>query len=319
MAADISGGSRVDREVGMTDTAEWRYVTDGGIETDLIFNHGVDLPGFAAYPLVWTEEGRTLLRDYYDGYAAVAAAAGAELLLETPTYRANPDWGDALGHDAARLADANRESVDFLQALAVEWGDRVRGIKVSGTVGQRGDGYAAASGIDPEEAAHYHAPQLRAFAEAGAAMACAYTLTDPGEAIGVVRAAGWVGLPVAISFTVETDGRLPDGTTLRAAIERVDDEVPPAYFQVNCAHPLHVLPAVREGGDWLDRIHALRCNASTASHAELDEAEELDAGDLDVFVPAHLALAGHLPSVRIVGGCCGTDDSHVAALWGVAG
>ena len=296
----------------------WRYVTDGGLETDLIFNHGVDLPEFAAYPLVWTDEGRELLRRYYSGYADIAAAAGAELLLETPTYRANPDWGAALGHDAAHLADANRKAVELLRGFAAEWRDRIPGIKVTGTVGQRGDGYAAAAGVDPDEAEHYHSLQVHALARAGAAMICAYTLTDPGEAIGIVRAAGYVGLPVAIGFTVETDGCLPDGTSLREAIERVDDEIPPTYYQVNCAHPLHVLPAVRDGGDWTTRIHGLRCNASTASHADLDAAEELDAGDLDVLVPAHLVLADHLPSVRVVGGCCGTDSSHVAALWGVA-
>ena len=158
---------------------------------------------------------------------------------------------------------------------------------------------------------------MRAFAEAGADQVCALTLTDPGEAIGVVRAADSLGLPVAIGLTVETDGRLPDGTSLRAALERVDAEAPPAYFLVNCAHPIHVLEALAEPGGWTDRIRGLRSNASTASHAELDEAEVLDEGDLGVFVPAHRALEERLSALEVVGGCCGTDARHVAALWGV--
>jgi S-methylmethionine-dependent homocysteine/selenocysteine methylase len=301
----------------MVSTEEWRYVTDGGLETDLIFHHGVDLPEFAAYPLVWTDEGRGLLRTYYDGYADIAAAVGAGLRLETPTWRANTDWGKALGHDPRTLARANREAVALLQGLAHEWRDRVPDIVVTGMVGPRGDGYAAGAAVDADEAADYHAPQVRAFAETGVDQVCALTLTGPAEAIGVVRAADSVGLPVAIGFTVETDGRLPDGTTLRAALERVDAEARPAYFLVNCAHPVHVLEALAEPGEWTGRIHGLRSNASIASHAELDEAEVLDEGDLDVLVPAHRVLEERLPALEIVGGCCGTDARHVAALWGV--
>jgi homocysteine S-methyltransferase len=188
---------------------------------------------------------------------------------------------------------------------------------VVGLIGQRGDGYAPGAGIDPDEAADDHAPQIRAFAEAGADLAGIYTLTDPGEAIGAVRAADSYGLPITVSFTVETDGRLPDGTTLREAMEQVEAAAPPAYFLVNCAHPQHLLPALEDDGAWRDRIRGLRSNASTASHAELDEAEELDGGDLAVLVPAHRAAEERLPSLEVVGGCCGTDASHVAAIWGV--
>jgi S-methylmethionine-dependent homocysteine/selenocysteine methylase len=298
-------------------TTSWRYVTDGGLETDLIFNHGMALPEFAAYPLVWSDDGRALLRSYYDGYADVAAAVGAGLRLETPTWRANTDWGAVLGHDVPTVSDANREAVALLQGYGHEWRDRVPDIVVIGVVGPRGDGYAPGAGVDPDEAADYVSPQVRAFAEAGAQAVCAYTLTDPGEAVGVVRASGSFGLPAGIGFTVETDGRLPDGTTLRSAVEQVDAVAPPAYFMVNCAHPQHVLPALDDDGPWVERIHGMRSNASTASHAELDEAEELDAGDLSVFVPSHRMLEDRLPALEIVGGCCGTDARHVAALWGV--
>jgi homocysteine S-methyltransferase len=295
----------------------WRWVTDGGIETDLIFNHGVDLPEFAAYPLVWSDDGRDLLRRYYAAYAGIAAAAGASLRLETPTWRANPDWGAQLGHDRTALSEANRESVTMLHGLAEEWRGQVPEIEVTGTVGPRGDGYAPGPVVDPDEAADYHQAQVRAFAEAGAAGVAALTLTDAGEAIGVVRAADSYSLPVAVSFTVETDGRLVDGTPLAEAIDRVEEAAPPAYFMVNCAHPTHLLPGLSGLGERAGRIHGLRSNASTQTHAELDEAEELDAGDLGLLVSTHRELEGLLPALEVVGGCCGTDARHVAVLWGV--
>lgn len=297
--------------------APWRYVTDGGLETDLIFHHGVDLPEFAAYPLVRSEEGRGLLRDYYDDYARIAERVGRGLRLETPTWRANPDWGARLGDDVAALTEVNRAAVELVQDVADQWADRVPQIVVSGTVGPRGDGYVAGDVPDPDEAAAYHEPQLTAFAAAGAHEAAVLTLTSPAEAIGVARAADAVGLPLLVAFTVETDGRLPDGTPLSEAVAEVDAAAPPVSYMVNCAHPAHMLPAFESDGEWARRIRGLRVNASRRTHAELDEAESLDAGDLGELVPAHRALEERLPSLEIVGGCCGTDARHVAALWNV--
>jgi S-methylmethionine-dependent homocysteine/selenocysteine methylase len=299
-------------------SAPWRYVTDGGLETDLIFHHGVDLPEFAAYPLVRTDDGRALLRSYYDGYAGVAERAGAGLRLESPTWRANPDWGVALGDDASALDAVNRAAIGLLRGLAEEWRDRVDGTAVVGMIGPRGDGYAAGSGSGVDEATEYHAAQVGSFAAAGADQVSALTMTDTREALGVARAAAAAGIPAVISFTVETDGRLPDGTPLGEAMMTVDADTAPAYFMVNCAHPQHVLPAFQTPRPWAERIHGIRCNASTQSHAELDEAESLDEGDLDVLVSSHRMLEQHLANLEIVGGCCGTDVRHVAALWDVA-
>ncbi len=293
-------------------------VTDGGLETDLIFHHGVDLPHFAAFPLVAQEAGRALLRTYYDGYADVARAAQAGLLLETPTWRANPDWGERLGYSAARLSEVNRRSIDFVATLRDEYRGGLDHVVISGTVGPRGDGYRPDAAVDADEAADYHSGQLRAFVEAGADLATAYTLTDVAEAIGIVRAARAAGVPVAISFTVETDGCLPDGRSLGTAIATVDSTAPPDYFLVNCAHPRHVAAALAEPGTWPTRIHGLRVNASLLSHAELDEATELDEGDLDLLKGTHDQLVAALPNVSIVGGCCGTDVRHVARLWSAA-
>ena len=291
------------------------YVSDGGLETDLIFNRGVDLPEFASFPLVEDDRGRGLLRDYYDGYAAVARRAGVGLTLESPTWRANPDWGARLGYDAAALARVNRAAVDFLHELRASYAD-LTDVRIIGAVGPRGDGYVAGERADPDEAARYHLGQVEAFAAAGVDVVAAYTITGPEEGIGITRAARQAGVPVLVGFTVETDGRLPDGTPLREAVSRVEAEEAPDGFVVNCAHPTHIAPAL-ETGEWLGRIVQVNPNASTQSHAELDAAEELDAGDLGLLTSSYDVLRGQLPALAVVGGCCGTDARHVAALWGV--
>lgn len=299
-----------------------QYVTDGGLETDLIFHHGQDLPVFAAFPLLESDDGRALVRAYYRAYVAIARAAGAGLLLETPTWRANPDWGSAIGYDAARLAGANRDAVRLLTGLRDGEAADLPDVLVTGMLGPRGDGYAPESLQSPEEAQRYHSAQIEAFAEAGADRVSALTMTHAGEAIGVVRAARDHGLPVTISFTVETDGRLPDGSTLAEAITAVDAAAAPDAYLVNCAHPEHVLAGLErpdaDTGGWRERVSGTRVNASVLSHAELDEATELDEGDLDRLVAGQQRLTEALGGLSILGGCCGTDARHVAALWGVA-
>ena len=236
----------------MSASTTWRlpetatgWVTDGGLETDLIFHHGLDLPDFAAFPLLEDATGRGVLSDYYRAYADVAARAGAGLLLETPTWRANPDWGARLGYDVEALRRVNREAVDLLRGLAGEVDVETL---VVGAIGPRGDGYRAGD-LDAERYADYHRPQVAAFAEAGADLATAYTLTTVAEAVGVVRAGQDVGLPVGISFTVETDGRLPDGTPLGDAVQALDRVTGSgaAHLLVNCAHPDHVAPGLEVG------------------------------------------------------------------------
>lgn len=296
-----------------------RYVTDGGLETDLIFHQGVDLPQFAAFPLVSTDDGRAMLTTYYDRYAAIAAAAGAGLLLEAPTWRANPDWAAKVGYSVDALERVNRAAIELLLLLRERYVRDlgVDDVLVGGMAGPRGDGYVAGEDAHPDEAADYHSPQTRAHAAAGADLITALTLTGPGEAIGFVRAGRAAGLPVGVGFTVETDGRLPDGTTLGEAITRVDAAAPPDHYVINCAHPDHIAAAIEPGAPWIGRIEGLRPNASRMSHAELDDADELDEGDPVDLAERTAALAIELPNVRILGGCCGTDHRHVAALWGV--
>lgn len=299
-----------------------RFVTDAGMETDLIFHHGVDLPEFAAFPLVSSDAGRALLRAYYEGFVRVARRVGVGVLLETPTWRASEDWGVRLGYDASEVAECNRRAVRFLQEYRDNACTDIPCALVSGMIGPRGDGYHA-NAMTVEDARDYHSPQVRSMAEVGVDLVSAYTLGTVAEAVGIVRAARAEQLPVAISFTVETDSMLPDGTSLTRAITEVDEQAPPDYFLVNCAHPTHILAALEardgplETTAWMDRIIGTRINASAASHTELDNATELDEGDPAQLATAQDALEAALDGLTVVGGCCGTDVRHVAAFWGV--
>jgi homocysteine S-methyltransferase len=294
-----------------------RFVTDGGIETDLIHHHGVELEHFAAFPLLQDAAGQALLEWYYRDYAAIARRADAGLLLEAPTWRANPDWGARVGYTGDALFRSNLAAVALLQRLREQHRDTVSHVLVGGVVGPRESGWRAGTGVDADEAADYHRPQVRAFAEAGADLVSAHTLSDVGEAVGIVRAAREAGLAVGIAFTVEVDGRMAGGGTLAEAVGLVDAVAPPDHFLVNCAHPHHITPALSSPGDWRGRIRGLLPNASSQSHAQLDEAAELDEGDPQLLAADYAGLEPLLPGLAVVGGCCGTDARHIAALWGV--
>jgi homocysteine S-methyltransferase len=286
-------------------------LTDGGIETVLLFHEGFDLPCFASFPLLADERGRAALRRYFEPFLDAARQRGVPFVLDTPTWRANPDWGAQLGYDAGALAAANRDAVEFARGLAEGRPD----VTINGVVGPRGDGYVVGDRMTGDQAAEYHAWQIGVLRAAGVQRITALTLSYPEEAIGIVRAAATVGVPVVPSFTVETDGLLPDGTSVAEAVERVDAATDSAaeFFMINCAHPTHIAAGL-DGAPALDRIGALRVNASALSHAELDEAEELDEGDPAALARDNAALHDRLPAVRLLGGCCGTDHRHVAKI-----
>jgi len=292
-------------------------LTDGGIETVLIFDEGIELPCFAAFDLLRTPEGTEALRAYFEPYLEIARDHQLPFVLCAPTWRGSSDWGAQLGYSAEELAAANRRAVELMHEIRA--GNRDLEITVDAVIGPRGDGYVAGAEMSPEQAEAYHAVQIGALT--GADTLTALTLTYAGEAIGIVRAARRLDLPVAISFTVETDGRLPSGQPLADAIGQVDAETggAPAYFMVNCAHPTHFADVLAAEAGPTERIRGLRPNASRMSHAELDEATELDSGDPADLGARSAALRATLPRLNVVGGCCGTDDRHVDAMaraWG---
>jgi S-methylmethionine-dependent homocysteine/selenocysteine methylase len=292
------------------------FLADAGLETVLSFQQGYTLPAFASFVLLQHERGRAALRRYFEDFARLARAHGTGLVLETPTWRANLDWGKALGYNALALAEANRAAVALLAQLRAEWDTPITPVVISGNLGPRGDGYRADKRMSVAAAHDYHLAQIATFAGTEADMVSAFTITYPDEAIGIVDAAAACDMPVVISFTLETDGRLPSGDALSEAIDRTDTETGSyaAYYMINCMHPTHAEPALVDPGPWRERVHGVRANASRRSHAELDESTELDDGDPEELGEEYLALHKLLPRMNVVGGCCGTDERHVDAI-----
>jgi S-methylmethionine-dependent homocysteine/selenocysteine methylase len=292
------------------------FLTDAGLETMLVFQQGFILPSFASFVLLRDARGREALNTWFEEFARLARAQGAGLVLETPTWRASADWGQALGYNALALADANRDAVALLAEVRAAWEQPATPIVISGNLGPRGDGYRADRRMSVAAAHDYHLAQIATFAGTVADMVAAFTLTYPDEAIGIVDAAAACEMPVAISFTLETDGRLPSGDALSEAILRTDAETGnyAAYYMINCVHPSHIEPALAVEGPWRERLHGLRANASRRSHAELDEATELDDGDPEALGEEVRMLHMLLPRMNVLGGCCGTDERHVEAI-----
>lgn len=293
-----------------------KFLTDSGLETDLIFSKGFELPEFAAFPLLDNSEGERALRDYYRTHAALARDCGMGFILESPTWRANPEYGPKLGYDGEKLAAINRTAIRLMAEIRDEFETPGTPMVISGQIGPRGDGYQPGALMTAEQAQDYHAVQIGDFGDTEADMVTALTLNYVNEAIGLVRAAKAVGIPAAVAFTVETDGRLPTGQSLGEAICEVDEATDsgPAYYMVNCAHPTHFADALDGNAPWASRIGGLRPNASKMSHEELDNAEELDAGDPDELATEVLEIVRRLGSINVIGGCCGTDHRHIAAM-----
>ena len=291
------------------------FLTDGGIETTLIFLEGLELPHFAAFDLLRDRAGWNALRKYYERYLAIAVENRVGFVLESATWRASADWGNKLGYSKEALAEANRDSIKLLVELRKQYDSATTPTVISGCLGPRGDGYDPGALMSVKEAQDYHAEQVAVFADTEADMVSAITMTNVNEAIGMTRAAMAANMPVAISFTVETDGRLPTGQSLQEAIEAVDAATSraPAYYMINCAHPSH-FDSVLTKGAWRERIGGVRANASVKSHAELNDSTELDAGNPTELGAQYRDLRKLLPKLTVLGGCCGTDHRHVEAI-----
>ena len=292
------------------------FLTDGGIETTLVFLEGLELPEFAAFHLLKSKDGEAALRKYFHTYGALARRFGTGLVLESATWRASADWGAKLGYSAKEIADANRRAINLLEDTRNDFKGNAREVVISGCLGPRGDGYVPGKTMTQKEALGYHDKQVRVFEDSAADMVTAITMNYAEEAIGIAKAAERAALPVAISFTVETDGRLPTGQSLRAALEQVDAATSsyPSYYMVNCAHPTHFEHVLDPAEPWTRRLRGLRANASRKSHAELNESSELDIGDPAELGAQHAQLKKRLGQLNVMGGCCGTDHRHIEEI-----
>lgn len=292
------------------------FLTDGGLETTLIFHQGLELPEFAAFDLLKYDTGLQSLQQYFRTYATMAKNYQVGLILESATWRANPDWGTKLGYSSVALAELNHKAIAMLHDIRQEYETEHSQMVISGCVGPRGDGYIPSDAMTVDEAQQYHQTQIEAFRDAEADLVTAITMNYVEEAIGITRAAESVGIPVVISFTVETDGKLPTGQTLKDAIAQVEQDTnqAPAYYMINCAHPTHFAEALISEETWLERIRGIRANASTKSHAELNESETLDDGNPEELGSQYRELKNKLKNLNVLGGCCGTDHRHVEAI-----
>ncbi len=292
------------------------FMTDGGLETDLIFNKGIDLPEFAAFDLLKNEEGKDVLNKYYRDYLNVAKEKCSGFILEAPTYRANPDWALKIGYSLASLKDINETAVRELEKLRNDYENDDFKIAISVCIGPRGDGYAPNNLMSIEKAEAYHSYQIKLVADTNADLVSALTMNYNEEAIGIVNAAKNNNIPVVISYTVETDGKLPSGQSLKEAITSLDKMTDNyvSYYMINCAHPDHFTDILNPDSPWVKRIKGLRANASAKSHAELDESESIDAGDKDQLAKKYQKLKTLLPNLTVIGGCCGTDHTHMEKI-----
>jgi homocysteine S-methyltransferase len=292
------------------------FLTDSGLETTLIFIDGIELPEFAAFILLETADGRRRLRHYFERHAAIAHESSSGFIAESPTWRANTDWAEKLGYSRRELDTANKQAITLLADLRDRDGRGGSEYVISGCIGPRGDGFAPSQQLTEDDAERYHARQIASFAETQADLVSALTITYVEEAIGIIRAAQDAGMPVVISFTLETDGRLASGTELGDAIDAVDAATDrgPAYYMVNCTHPTHFEHVLEAGGSWLGRLRGIRANASRHSHAQLDAALELDDGDPAELGRQYASLTARFPGLTILGGCCGTDERHIEQI-----
>ena len=294
------------------------FLTDGGLETTLIFLEGFDLPCFAAFDLMKSEKGYNGIKNYYVRYLEIAKKFNTNFILESPTWRANPDWIEKIGYPRSATSELNIKAVQLLTDLKAEYKNDLHTILISGCIGPRGDGYVAENSMNTEEAQIYHSEQIEALSLTSVDLITAITMNYVEEAIGITRAANAVNLPLVISFTVETDGKLPTGMSLKEAIQKVDEsaEVPPLYFMINCAHPTHFLNELLDNKNepWTKRIKAIRANASCKSHSELDEATELDRGNPGDLGKEYKRLKDSFSHLNVFGGCCGTDEEHILEI-----
>lgn len=292
------------------------FLTDGGMETTLVFHENIDLPCFAAITLLTSKKGEKQLYDYFHRYLSLFNDYKTGFILESVTWRGSRKWMNELGFSESEHKVLNQKAVKMLFNLREQYETTGFPIIISGCIGPYGDGYNAEEALGIEASEEYHVEQIKTLAEAGADVITAMTINSADEAIGMTRAAQQQNIPMVISFTLETDGRLPSGQSLESAILEVDlaTEIPPVYYMINCAHPSHFVDVLQSRQHWQTRIRGIRANASCKSHAELDESTELDIGDVQALGMDYQILKEILPNLTVLGGCCGTDHRHIEAI-----
>jgi S-methylmethionine-dependent homocysteine/selenocysteine methylase len=290
-------------------------LTDGGIETRIVYESDVDLPEpLESAGLLEDPAGEEVLRDIYRSYLVAARERGLPVIIGTPTFRASPRYVAAAGRPAGDLVTLNRAAARMHAALIEETGHRQA--FVAGVIGPAGDAYTPSEALDPDAGETYHRDQARALAEAGVDFLFAPTFPAVSEAIGVARAMASTGIPYAVSFVLAPTGHVLDGTPLADAVEAVDAAVDPRpmHFSLSCIHPTVAARALEAAGpDARARVRECKANASRLPTSELVQLDHLEGDDPDPFASAMWELHERF-GTNVLGGCCGTDDRHMRAL-----
>jgi len=292
------------------------YLTEGGSETEILYKWSFELPEFAMFTLLDDPEADNVIRGMFRRYFDVAAEHGTAMLLNGHDYRASPDWGAKLGYSSEDLRNVQHRVIRFLDDLRAEYADRVSDVYIAACIGPRGDAYGTGGDISADESEDYHSVQLHNLDGTAADMAVAATFNNVPEAIGVIRAANSIGIPIGVSLTLTPEGRLRSGPSLREAIETIDEASGggAVWFGTNCAHPVEFEPALADAGPWLERLRYIRPNAAKMDKIALCSLGHLEDGDPVELGQQMGEVARRFPRVDILGGCCGTDERHLSQI-----
>lgn len=295
-------------------------ITDGGIETRIMFETNLSMdPELQVAALVPDPDGAAALRSIYESYIKAAGEFGLPIVIGTPTFRASLNFARRAGHGGEEsVRELNVGAVRLLRQLREDSDHRP--IFIAGVIGPSGDAYTPGDALGAPEAAAYHRLQTEVLAEEGVEFLFAPTFPAVDEALGVAMAMGRSGLPYVVSFVLDTAGRVLDGTPLTAAIERIDNEAlpPPLYYSISCVYPdvaaRALEDAARDSKTLVGRIAELKANGSPLGTDELVRLDHIEATPPEPFAELLWSLHESHPVLRVIGGCCGTDDRHIRAL-----
>ena len=266
-----------------SDRSNRRFLAGGNLESALVRDYHVDLTHNAAFELLYSREGRQIMKHYHELYLQLAERYQLTYILETPTWRANRDWIYRLGYKTDETAIVNRHAVQFIRET--EYANRCDVI-ISGSVGPRHDLFDPNNAMSPDESATYHSEQLSTFALMDVDIITARALNDNDEAIGVVKACRSLGVPIVISFKVDDQGNLPSGEALGKAITHVDQETHnyTTYFTLNCIGT-DTLQHLSDGaGSWKGRLQGIQ-TITKSTYLDITKIKE------------------HFPNLKVLGGC----------------
>ncbi len=292
------------------------FLTEGGIETEIMYRHGFELPEFSMLPLLDNPKAVAAIRSVLSQHLDVAAEFGLSFMLTGLDYRASPDWGAKLGYSPAGLADATIAAIDLLRDIAKNYENQIPRLLIGGILGPRGDAYSLNREITEASSEDYHAVQLETLKRAKVDFTCAMTFNNIAESVGAARAAATAGMPFSISLTLDGTSKLKSGPSLAEAITEIDAKTgneAPDFYMINCSHPLEYEPAL-EAGDWTKRLRGVRPNASKMDKLALCKLGHIEDGDPVELGAQLLSLSDRYPQLDIFGGCCGTGHNHLREI-----